>query len=423
MFAISTSTNRATDADALALSALASLPDVAILVFDRDFRYLVATGEVVGRDGWGREALQGRRAADVLPANRWTVLEPLHEAALRGESNAVELEWRESDSLYLVEVNPWRDGRGEVVGGVAVARDITAAKRTENELREARERFELAFEDAPIGMALVSLDGRWLRVNRRVCEITGYLADELLKKTFQEMTHPDDLEADLDHIRDLLDGIILDYRMDKRYFRADGSTVWINLSVSLVRDTRGEPLHFISQIEDISERKRMEKRLRWLADHDALTGVRNRRLLEQDLFVQVGRCQRYGEHAALLMIDLDDLKRINDSCGHKAGDDTLKAVAKALESRVRTTDRVARIGGDEFAVLMPHAERDAAEALVVQLEAAIAECSVPAGGGMIRPSVSIGLALIDEDTADDEAVLLEADRSMYSAKERAARPV
>ncbi len=351
------------------------------------------------------------------------MLEPLHEAALRGESNAVELEWRESDSLYLVEVNPWRDGRGEVVGGVAVARDITAAKRTENELREARERFELAFEDAPIGMALVSLDGRWLRVNRRVCEITGYLADELLKKTFQEMTHPDDLEADLDHIRDLLDGIILDYRMDKRYFRADGSTVWINLSVSLVRDTRGEPLHFISQIEDISERKRMEKRLRWLADHDALTGVRNRRLLEQDLFVQVGRCQRYGEHAALLMIDLDDLKRINDSCGHKAGDGTLKAVAKALESRVRTTDRVARIGGDEFAVLMPHAERDAAEALVVQLEAAIAECSVPAGGGMIRPSVSIGLALIDEDTADDEAVLLEADRSMYSAKERAARPV
>ena len=188
------------------------------------------------------------------------------------------------------------------------------------------------------------------------------------------------------------------------------------LSVSLVRDAGGDPLHFISQIEDISERKRLQKRLQWLADSDALTGVRNRRLLEQELFVAVKRCQRYGERAALLLLDLDDLKQINDTHGHKVGDDVLRAVARTIEGRVRGSDNIARLGGDEFAVLMSHADHRATEALVAELAEAISECEVRAGGQTIRPSASIGYALIDEETADDEAVLIEADRSMYAAK-------
>ena len=406
------------DLGELSLSALRWLPDVAILVFDRDLRYVLALGEVVHRNGWTPEAFEGSRGADILPADRWVALEPLYRAALDGEAGSIELSWSAEDgeSEFRVEVNPWRSGSGEVLGGVAVARDITAAKRTETELREARERFERAFEDAPIGMALVGLDGRWLRVNRRVCEITGYPEKDLLGMTFEEITHPDDLEDDLEHVRSLLDEQIRDYQMEKRYIRADGLEVWIMLSVSLVRDASGEPLHFISQIEDISERKRMQKRLQWLADSDALTEVRNRRLLEQELYVAVKRCQRYGEHAALLLLDLDDLKLINDTHGHKVGDDVLRAVARAIEGRVRRSDSVARLGGDEFAVLMPHADRSTAEALVGDLLEAISGCVVRAGGQTVRPSASIGFALIDETTADEEAVLIEADRSMYAAK-------
>ena len=412
----SRSTSR--DLGELSLSALRWLPDVAILVFDHDFRYVLTLGEVVHRNGWSPGAFEGNRAPEIFPPDRWAVLEPLYAAALRGEAGSIELSWgaEDGDSLFLLEVNPWRGEAGEVLGGVAIARDITAAKRTETELREARERFERAFEDAPIGMALIGIDGRWLRVNHRVCEITGYAAEELLGRTFQEITHPDDLEADLEHVQALLEGQIREYQMEKRYIRADGSEVWIMLSVSLVRDAGGDPLHFIAQIEDISERKRMEKRLQWLADSDALTGVRNRRLLEQELFVAVKRCQRYGEHAALLLLDLDDLKLINDTHGHKVGDDVLRAVARAIEGRVRGSDSIARLGGDEFAVLMSHADRSAAEALVGELAQAISECEVRAGGQTIRPSASIGYALIDEDTADDEAVLIEADRSMYATK-------
>jgi diguanylate cyclase (GGDEF)-like protein/PAS domain S-box-containing protein len=411
-------TSKSLDLGELSLSALRRLPDVAILVFDRELRYVLALGEVVHRNGWSPEAFEGNRAADILPADRWELLEPLYRAALAGEARSIEMSWSAEvgESQFLLEVNPWRGESGEVLGGVAVARDITAAKRTETELREARERFERAFEDAPIGMALVSLDGRWLRVNHRVCEITGYAAEELLGMSFQEITHPDDIEDDLEHVQSLLDGQIRDYQLEKRYIRADGLEVWIMLSVSLVRDAGGEPLHFISQIEDISERRRMQKRLQWLADSDALTGVRNRRLLEQELYVAVKRCQRYGERAALLLLDLDGLKSINDTYGHKVGDDVLRAVARAIKGRVRGSDSVGRLGGDEFAVLVPHADRGTAERMVGNLLEAISGCEVQAGGRTVRPSASIGIALIDESTADEEAVLIEADRSMYAAK-------
>ncbi len=412
------STSKTEDLGELSLSALRWLPDVAILVFDRELRYVLALGEVVHRNGWTPEAFEGNLGAEILPADRWEVLEPLYRAAVEGETGSIELSWtaENGESQFLVEANPWRGETGEILGGVAVARDITSAKRTETELREARERFERAFEDAPIGMALVGLDGRWLRVNRRVCEITGYPAEDLLGMTFQEITHPGDREDDLEYVQSLLDEQIRDYQMEKRCIRADGLEVWIMLSVSLVRDASGEPLHFISQIEDISERKLMQKRLQWLADSDALTEVRNRRRLEEELCVAVKRCQRYGEQAALLLLDLDGLKLINDGYGHKVGDDVLRAVARAIKARVRRSDSIARLGGDEFAVLMLHADRGTAEALVHDLLEAISASEVQAGGRTIRPSASIGFALIDESTADEEAVLIEADRSMYAAK-------
>ena len=272
------STSKTEDLGELSLSALRWLPDVAILVFDRELRYVLALGEVVPATA-GPGGVRGKSGAEILPADRWEVLEPLYRAAVDGETGSIELSWTAEDgeSQFLVEVNPWRGEAGEILGGVAVARDITAAKRTETELREARERFERAFEDAPIGMALVGLDGRWLRVNRRVCEITGYPAEDLLGMTFHEITHPADLEEDLENVQSLLDEQIPDYKMETRCIRADGLEVWIMLSVSLVRDASGEPLHFISQIENISERKLMQKRLQWLADSDALTEVRNRR--------------------------------------------------------------------------------------------------------------------------------------------------
>jgi PAS domain S-box-containing protein len=121
--------------------------------------------------------------------------------------------------------------------------------------------FQSAFEFAAIGMALVSPEGKWLRVNRSVCQITGYSEQELLQRTFQDITHPDDLELDLENVRKMLAGEIETYQMEKRYCRKDGEIVWVLLSVSLVRTKSGEPLFFISQIQDITRQKLSEEQL------------------------------------------------------------------------------------------------------------------------------------------------------------------
>jgi PAS domain S-box-containing protein len=147
-----------------------------------------------------------------------------------------------------------------------ILRDITARKRADEVLRNSEERFRTSFEDAPIGMALVGLDGRFLNVNGSLCGIVGYSHKELLTKTFQDITYPEDLELDLANVRRLLQGEISSYQMEKRYTHKEGHLVTILLTASMVHDSRGEPLHFISQIQDISERKQLEQAWRFLAD-------------------------------------------------------------------------------------------------------------------------------------------------------------
>jgi PAS domain S-box-containing protein len=134
--------------------------------------------------------------------------------------------------------------------------DITDNVKLLDELQEKERRFSKAFDHAPIGMALVSPDGRWLKVNNSICNILGYTPEDLIHNTFQSLTHPDDLAADLEQMSRLLAGEIERYSMEKRYFKSDGSLIWAVLSVSLVRDTSGEPLYFVSQVRDVSQRRR-----------------------------------------------------------------------------------------------------------------------------------------------------------------------
>lgn len=159
--------------------------------------------------------------------------------------------------LWDVEGNPLR-----MAGSHTDISDAKAAgtlrKRAEEALRESEERFRSAFDYAAIGMALVAPDGRWLKVNQSVCEILGYSEQELLSKTFQELTHPEDLDADLDYVSQTLTGKIGSFQMEKRYFHSSGRLVWVLLSVSLMRDAQNQPLYFISQIQNISARKRAE---------------------------------------------------------------------------------------------------------------------------------------------------------------------
>ena len=300
---------------------------------------------------------------------------------------------------------------------LASLHDVTEARDTALALRRATQQFQSAFDNASIGMALVGLEGQWLQVNQALCELVGYSEQELLCRTFQDITHPDDLDADLALVQDVLAGRCLTYQMYKRYLRSDDRVIWALLSVSLATDEDGRPLHFISQIQDVTERKELEQQLRLQAEQDPLTGLANRRRFEQELEREIERCTRHGEHAALAVLDLDDFKRVNDVYGHATGDRLLTAVGAALQARRRATDVVARIGGDEFAVILIGVDERGAAMAAAGIAAAIAEHARVAG---LEARASVGVAMIAPGVSADE-LFVRADGAMYKAK-RAARP-
>ena len=239
--------------------------------------------------------------------------------------------------------------------------DIAQRRAVERQLSEAQARFHRAFAQAPIGMALVELDGGWRQVNQAMCAMLRYSEAELLSATREQLTHPDDLGDDMEQVDALIAGEIDHCELEKRFLDARGEVVWTTVSRSLVRDDdSGEPLYFIAQVQDVTERRQFEAKLSHLADHDALTGLFNRRRLEHELDRQVALTERYETGAVLLMLDLDNFKYVNDTLGHAMGDELIVRVANALRQRLRDTDVIARLGGDEFAIILP--ETDAAAA-------------------------------------------------------------
>jgi diguanylate cyclase (GGDEF)-like protein/PAS domain S-box-containing protein len=294
-------------------------------------------------------------------------------------------------------------------------RFAAGAREAERDLHEVRERFESAFDNAPIGMALIAMDDRWLQVNHALCRITGHSEAALKATTLRAMTHPEDIDLDAQSLEQLLAGEITSYQVEKRYRHAWGHHVWVLVTASIVRDEDRRPLYVVTQVQDISERKELARRLEYLVDHDFLTGLFNRRHFEQELTKETDRVARYGGPGAVLVIDLDNFKDVNDTFGHKAGDDVLKGVAGLLRERLRLTDLVARIGGDEFAVLLPHTDADQAQGMADELVKALGRQVAVLADRSIHITASIGVTLFEGLT--DVEVLAYADLAMYEAKE------
>jgi diguanylate cyclase (GGDEF)-like protein/PAS domain S-box-containing protein len=282
-------------------------------------------------------------------------------------------------------------------------------------LREAEERFRLAFEHAPIGVALVAPDGSLLEANEALCRMLGYSHGDLYRRTFQELTHPDDLELDVAHYEQVLAGAIRSYQLDKRYLHADGHEVWATLSVALVRDEEGSPLYFVSQMMEITDRKRREAELQRLADHDPLTGLHNRRSFVRALERERLLSLRHDTPAALLLLDLDGFKAINDTYGHACGDEVLQAVAERLRTRARRSDVAGRLGGDEFALLLVHATAEQAEAVAAKLRDELAAIRLGRAPGLAGVRACVGIAAVDVGAGGDD-VLAAADDAMYAEK-------
>jgi diguanylate cyclase (GGDEF)-like protein len=237
----------------------------------------------------------------------------------------------------------------------------------------------------------------------------------LLDTAFQTMTHPEDLDADLEQMELVLAGESESYSMEKRYRHADGHYIWALLSVSVVRDESGAPLYFVSQIQDISEQKLTAERLIDLTLHDALTGLANRVLFADRLAHAVERSRRSKERVAVLFIDLDRFKRVNDNHGHAAGDELLRQAAERMRRAVRPADTIARLGGDEFTVLCEDLGAVNDAGWVADRVSDALERPFDLFGTEITIGVSIGIAVADRhDSA--ETVLAKADAAMYRTK-------
>jgi diguanylate cyclase (GGDEF)-like protein/PAS domain S-box-containing protein len=295
-------------------------------------------------------------------------------------------------------------------------RFIAEQERISKALVESEEHFRNAFDYAAIGMALVSPDGNWLRVNRSLCEIVGYSEAELLVSDFQNITHRDDLGNELAEMYRLVAAEVHASQLEKRYVHRLGHDVWVSSSASLVRDSKNQPLHFIFQVQDITERKRTEAAIQTLSLADELTGLYNRRGFLAFCKQHLNTLRRTNKGVVIVYADLDGLKRINDTFGHKEGDRALMKTAELLKETFRSSDVLGRLGGDEFTILAAVDPDGGKEKLIARLNQKFDNYNAL----KVSPyelSISIGVSQLEPDTDQSmEDLMAEADLAMYENK-------
>ncbi|ABA22384.1 multi-sensor hybrid histidine kinase [Trichormus variabilis ATCC 29413] len=260
-------------AESLALlDALLAGAPVAVCFLDKELRYLRINQVLADLNGLSIEEHLGRKFQDVLPKMAEQFEEQLQQVLETGqpllnlEVSGEALGRPEINSYWLGNYYPVYDGMGKTVGIGIILADVTATKQVEIALRESEERFRAMFDQAAVGITLVTLDGQFLQNNPALCDITGYSSEELSQMKFPEITHPDDVEADWAYAKQVLAKEINGYSLEKRYLRKDGTTVWVNLTASAVWNEQGEPKYALGIIEDINERKQAEAAQNFLVE-------------------------------------------------------------------------------------------------------------------------------------------------------------
>lgn len=286
-------------------------------------------------------------------------------------------------------------------------------------LEESESRFRESFDNAAIGISLVSTAGMFIKVNKSLCRLVDYTEEEFLKKYIISIIYENDLTIYHENTKKMLDGTIHTYQIEIRYVKKNGELVWVLLSGSLIRDADTQaPLYFVEQVEDINIRKKVEAELKEMAYHDNLTGLANRKSLQISFDTMSNHAKRYNKKMAVLFIDLDYFKNVNDSYGHEVGDLILKTVSARLQNNVRLTDIIARIGGDEFVMVITEIEAITAITIVIEkLQQVLTEPYI-IHDNVINMSATIGVGIFPEDGTDLETLLHCADSALYIAKEK-----
>ncbi len=403
------------------LAPLLEHTSVCVYVKDLDGRFLLINPPMARLLGRPPSEVVGRTSGEIFAHDDADALRQHdHQALAHGapiEHDDTVVIDGERRFLHTVKF-ALRDETGAPFAVCGISVDVSEQRRAREALSRAEERFRGLVELSPDALVGGTPSGRITFANAAVHDLFGYRADELIGQPV-ELLWPERFRS---RYRELLGGILDDRptsgpsltgeyalrRRDGTEFLAQVSSRWV--------DTDDGPIS-VSSLRDVSERDRVENLLRTLAERDALTGLLGRRRFEEELSTELARAERYGHSGALLAIDLDRFKSINDSLGHRAGDELLRTVADRLRSRLRESDVLARLGGDEFGALLPEASLAEARSVASGLLQVLRAAPFALEGQALPVTASVGVTAFGQRSASAEALLMEADVAMYEAKE------
>lgn len=380
--------------------------------------------------GWTPAVLVGRPFEDLLHPEDSDLVARAHIAATAGLRPSPEVRLRTAAGAWRpVRLAVLPIGSGRLIRG----QDIADLRAVTDRLAHAEfdlmtngadvppapsdslpgQRFDLVMRHAPIGMAVMTLDGRFLTVNPALSHILRATSTDLVGADARRLTHPSDRPGEQELIAQLLTGSCESFRLEKRFLRSDGTAVWVDQQASLIRDADGHPHQIVAQFVDVDDRRKEYESLRYEASHDPLTGLANRTLLS----ARLRDLHRDGRtDMALLYLDIDYFKSVNDRYGHAGGDAVLTEVAHRIRSLVRTQDTVARIGGDEFIVIIAGTPSPDAAVNVAEKIRAAASRPIAVQDEYLSVTVSVGVSCCMLGPSDPDAMLGRADEALYRAK-------
>ena len=389
---------------------------------DQDYRYRFLNRHNEEWLGVNRKELAGRKVHEVAGEARFLQLQPLLDRVLDGESVSTELllpqpsgemKW---ESIHYA---PNRDSEGNVIGIYAVHTDVHDQKRNEDALRRANWMLSSHISNTPLAVLEWDPDLKLIRWSPQAQNIFGWSADEILGMALTDnpMIHGDDVEAILGLVTKLMTGLEPRATSLTRNYRKNGDVIWCEWYHSGLLGDDGQVVSILSFVQDVSSRIQAEERLQYMATRDALTGLPNRLRLHERLTQAIAQARRNGRRVGVLFIDLDRFKNVNDTLGHRIGDELLKHVTQALSAALRETDLLARLGGDEFMVIVEDFDDPQVLGRIAQklLDAIAQPFTIEEHD--IYVTSSIGIAVYPDDSDDPDELLKHADVAMYRSKD------
>lgn len=366
--------------------------------------------------------IKGRYVQEVLPAEEYKRLKPLLRTLGRGcKSRCFRTSFQSlSGETHQVRLRlePICEG-GRMQALVGTVKVLTQNVKIQKENRQLRHRFAASFEHAPYGVCFVNDHRTPFMVNHAMARMLGAAAPDLQERNFEDLIYFEDRAVFARALQKVFEGQRSYDGIEVRMVNHQGDAIWVAMSLSLSRQSQNGTPYAIVQTLDITTRKENEAELLRLATKDHLTGANNRLVFDRKLKDAITNARRYTRKGAVLFIDMDDFKMVNDTFGHKVGDEVLKAVVTCASGILRETDLLARLGGDEFAAILEETDPTAAEKKAQEVRNAICGLKIPLKNGQfLDVRASIGVKFFDGADADlnAESIIHAADQAMYRQK-------